>query len=116
MAKEIQKYVPEKGIAIYQCPGMIVQETNNQYIAKIKILPEIKKDLKFNVRKNSLEVSLSRKEEQRQEHDDFFFYGTREAAFSSEIYLNKAVDIDKVKSEYKEGVLTITIPKKSKKS
>lgn len=112
--RAIQKYEPEKGVVKYQSPGMIVTETSSHYTARIKIKPELKNNLKFKVRKNSLEVSLSKKEEKRIEDREkgFFFFGSRQAGLSSEVYLEREVDTSSVKSEYKDSILTITMPKK----
>ncbi len=117
MAKEeksIQKYVPEKGIMIHESRGMLVSETDSHYIAKINIKPELKNNLKFKVRKNSLEVSLTKKEEKciDDKKKGFFFFGSRQAGISEYLYLDKDIDTGNVKSEYKDNVLTITMQKK----
>lgn len=108
------KYEPEKGVVKYQSPGMIISEVGGDYIARITVSPELRKNLNFKVRKNSLEFEISKKVE-RQEEDKSagsFLYEKAEGEFRTMVGLDKDIDTEKVKSEYKDSILTITMPKK----
>ena len=68
------------------------------------------KDIKLSVEQNVLTLSGERREEQDLEKKTFHrresFYG----AFSRSFALPRLVDRDKISAEYKNGVLTVTIP------
>ena len=97
---------------IYKSKGMIVSELKDSYIARIHISPEAKNNIKFKARKNSLEVSISKKAERNGENDGYFFMEIMEGGVSSEVYFGKGVDVDKVKSDYSNNIMTIIMPKK----
>lgn len=97
-------------------PSVDIKETENDLILKADVPGVEMKDIDVQVENGTLTVRGERKFEtvttgDKKEgswHRVERSYGTFERAFS----LPETVDVEAVKADYKNGVLTITIPKK----
>jgi len=92
-------------------PVIDLEEDNENFLVKAE-LPGLKKeDIKISVRGNLLTITGERKQEAETKNKTYHrverFYGK----FSRTITLPSDVDADKVKANYKDGLLTITLPK-----
>jgi len=71
-----------------------------------------KEDFKINLDNNVLTISSDLENEKHEEGKNFtrkeFFYGS----FSRSFTLPKTINIDKIKAEYENGILTVMLPKK----
>lgn len=71
-----------------------------------------KEDFKINLDNNVLTISSELENEKHEEGKNFtrkeFFYGS----FSRSFTLPKTINIDKIKAEYENGILTVMLPKK----
>ncbi len=71
-----------------------------------------KEDFKINLDNNILTISSELENEKHEERKNFtrkeFFYGS----FSRSFTLPKTINIDKIKAEYENGILTVMLPKK----
>jgi len=71
-----------------------------------------KEDFKINLDNNVLTISSDLENEKNEEGKNFsrkeFFYGS----FSRSFTLPKTINIDKIKAEYENGILTVMLPKK----
>lgn len=92
-------------------PAVDILETENELMLKMDA-PEISlKDVDISLENNTLTVKGERKFEQPQGkgyHRIERSYGT----FARSFTLPNTVDTEKVRADYKAGVLTITLPKK----
>jgi HSP20 family protein len=93
-------------------PAVDIRETENELVLKAD-LPEMKlEDLDIRLENGTLtlkgERKFEKKEEDRGYHRIERSYGSFVRAFS----LPEYVDAEKVAADYKDGVLTVTIPKK----
>ncbi|MDZ7638260.1 MAG: Hsp20/alpha crystallin family protein [Bryobacterales bacterium] len=93
-------------------PAVDIRETENELILKAD-LPEMKlEDLDIRMENGTLTLKGERKFEKKDEDRGYHrierSYGSFVRAFS----LPEYVDAEKVAADYKEGVLTVTIPKK----
>jgi HSP20 family protein len=94
-------------------PAVDISETENELIVKADIPDVDPKNVGIQVENGTLTLKGERKfEEQKNGHKGFHrierSYGSFVRAFS----LPDSVDSEKVKADYKNGVLTITLPKK----
>jgi HSP20 family protein len=92
-------------------PSVDIGENDNEYVVKAE-LPEVKKeDIKVNVDDGTLSISGERKVEKEEKGTKFHrverAYGRFERSFS----LPDETDADKITSEYKDGILTVHLPK-----
>lgn len=92
-------------------PALDVFEEKDQFVVKAELPGMKKEDIEVSFHDGSLSISGERKEESR--HEDAEAYRTERffGRFQRAITLPAPVAVDKVKAAYKDGVLTITLPK-----
>lgn len=89
-----------------------VKETKDAYMFKADV-PGIKEsDITINLTGNRLTVSGKREEEKKQENETYFSYERSYGSFTRSFTLPEGIDGDKVSANLKEGVLSVTVPKK----
>ena len=92
-------------------PSVDIGENDKEYVVKAE-LPEVKKeDIKVNVEDGTLCIRGERRVEKEEKDMKFHrlerAYGRFERTFS----LPDQADADKITSEYKDGILTVHLPK-----
>lgn len=92
-------------------PSVDIAENDNEFIVKAE-LPDVKKEnIKVSVEDGTLSITGERKEEKEEKGTKFHrverAYGRFERAFT----LPDDADKEKITSEYKEGILTVHLPK-----
>ncbi len=92
-------------------PALDVQEDKDNYVVHTE-LPGLKReDIEVTLHDGALLISGERKAEAKQEgveiHRQERYYGK----FQRALTLPEPVAADKIKAEYKDGVLTVTLPK-----
>jgi len=92
-------------------PALDVYEDKENFIVKAE-LPEMKnEDIDVSLHDGSLSISGERKSETKHEDAEVYraerFFGR----FQRTVTLPAPVAADKVKAQYKDGVLTVTLPK-----
>ena len=89
-----------------------VKETEEAFVLRGD-LPGVAKDkLELTLEDNVLTVSGSRDAEEKKEGDNYYVYERRYGSFSRSFRLPEHADASKVDADLKDGVLTISIPKK----
>ncbi len=68
------------------------------------------KDVSISVTGNQLTITGERKYEEKKEEKDYFSQEVQYGKFARTLTLPEGVDADKVKANYKDGVLQITMP------
>jgi len=93
-------------------PAFEVRETENAYLFKAD-LPGVKEDdLDIALNGNRLTVTGKREAEERQENDTYYAYERSFGTFTRSFTLPEGIDADHVQAELRDGVLTLTVPKK----
>lgn len=92
-------------------PSVDIGETDQEFLVKAE-LPDVKKeDIKVTVQDGALMISGERKVEKEEEGLRFHrverAYGRFERSFS----LPETTDAEKIRSEFKDGILTVHLPK-----
>ncbi|MEO1653238.1 MAG: Hsp20/alpha crystallin family protein [Bacteroidota bacterium] len=93
----------------HHVPAVNIKENDESFGIELAAPGLNKEDFKVNVENNVLTISAEKKEEKTDK------YNRREFAYSSfkrAFRLPKLVDGEKIKAEYKDGVLNISLPKK----
>lgn len=94
-------------------PDFEVKETKDAYHFKADV-PGIKEEnLDVSLTANRLTVAGHREEEKREDDDRYFTYERSYGSFSRSFTLPEGVDTEGVQAELKDGVLSVTIPKKA---
>jgi HSP20 family protein len=94
-------------------PRFEVTETVDAYVWKGD-LPGVKReDLEISATGNRLQISGKREREQETKTETVFSYEREFGSFMRAFTLPASADIEHAKSELKDGVLTLVIPKKA---
>jgi len=92
-------------------PAMDVFEEKDNFVVKAEVPGMKKEDIEVSLHEGNLTISGERKSETKQNdaevHRTERFYGR----FQRSVALPSTVAADKVKAQYRDGVLTITLPK-----
>lgn len=92
-------------------PALDVYEDKDNYTVKAELPGMKKEEIEVSLHEGSLSISGERKSESKHEDAEVYraerFFGR----FQRTVSLPSAVAADKVKAAYKDGVLTITLPK-----
>jgi HSP20 family protein len=107
---EMEPFLGKSDLGI--TPNFEVKETKDSVVFKAD-LPGIKeKDVEIAVVGNRLSISGKREEEDKKEDDRYYAYERWYGSFNRTFTLPDACDAEAVKAELKDGVLTISVPKK----
>ena len=92
-------------------PDTDMSETETEYIVTVDLPGIPKKDIQVNYQDHRLTISGERKKEEKEEKKDFVrrerYFGRFVRCFT----LPAEVKDDKIKAEFKAGVLTVQVPK-----
>jgi HSP20 family protein len=92
-------------------PALDLYEDKDHFVVKAELPGMKKEDIEVSMHEGSLSISGERKSEEK--HKDADVYRTERffGRFQRTVALPTPVAADKVKAAYKDGVLTITLPK-----
>lgn len=100
-----------EGVSISYPPVEVVEDAE-AFIAKADLPGFTKDDIKITLQDNILTMSGERKSEKEFKDKNIIRSERYYGEFCRTITLPAAVDTSKIKAEYKNGVLTLTMPKK----
>jgi HSP20 family protein len=93
-------------------PPVDIYETDNDIVVKAE-LPGIEpKDVEVKVEDNTLYLKGERKFEKETKEDNYHRVERSYGAFARSFSLPSSINTEKVKAEYKDGLLTLTLPKR----
>nr|AAC79726.1 small heat shock protein [Thermotoga maritima] len=96
-------------------PDMDVFETDDEVVIEVEIPGIDRKDVQITVEENILKISGEKKLEREQKGKNYYYVERSAGKFERAIRLPDYVDVEKIKAEYKNGVLTIRVPKKEER-
>ncbi len=91
-----------------------IKETENEYVVSIDLPGFAKEDIKADIKDGYINISATRKSDKSEKDEEGKyiyrerFIGTCQRSF----YVGDGVTENDIKAEFKEGVLTVTVPKK----
>jgi HSP20 family protein len=92
-------------------PAIELKETDTEIVLKAQVPGVDAKDLDVQVSENAVSIAGVHQEEQRTEEEGMvrseFYYGQ----FQRVVPLPTSVQYEKVKAEFKDGIITLTLPK-----
>jgi HSP20 family protein len=92
-------------------PAVDIEETDNDFIVKADV-PDVKKEeIKVHVQDGILALEGERKQEKEEKGKRFHKIEREYGRFVRRFALPTEVDADKVRAEFKDGVLTVVLPK-----
>jgi HSP20 family protein len=97
-------------------PAVNIKEENDKFVLELAAPGMKKDDFKINLDNYQLTISAETRDEKKEKEDNYtrreFVYNS----FSRSFTLPKTIDIDKIKADYKNGVLDIVLPKKEEEA
>jgi HSP20 family protein len=92
-------------------PRVDVREKDGTYILEADLPGITEKDLDVKVDGNVLTISSKKNEEKKEEKNGYIVRERRSSSFSRSLVLPKNVDKAKILASFKNGLLTLNIPK-----
>jgi HSP20 family protein len=92
-------------------PAVNIMEDDKRFSLDLAVPGIDKKDLKIEINEDVITISSEHKDEKEESGDN---YKRREFSYSSfcrSFYLPENVNKDKIEANYKDGILTVTLPK-----
>ena len=96
-------------------PSVDIAESDKEFEIQFQ-LPGLKKeDIQINVDSDRLTVSGERKFENEKKEKNYHTVESHYGSFSRSFYLPDSVNAEKIDASYKDGILTVLVPKDAKK-
>ena len=92
-------------------PALDVYEEKDSFVVKAELPGMRKEDIEVSFHDGSLSISGERKSESKHEDAEIYRAERYFGRFQRSVSLPAAVAADKIKAAYKDGVLTVTLPK-----
>lgn len=94
-------------------PAVDIYETENELVVKADLPDVSEKDLDVRIENNTLTIRGERKFEKKVEEENYLRVERTYGSFSRSFSLPNTVNSEAIKAEYKNGVLTIELPKRA---
>ncbi|MGB3781050.1 MAG: Hsp20/alpha crystallin family protein [Tunicatimonas sp.] len=95
-----------------QVPAANVQEQDDAFLIELAAPGMQKQDFHINLENGTLTVSSEKKEESKQEEDNYTRQEFSYRSFRRSFVLPDSVKADDIQAKYEDGVLKLTLPKK----
>jgi HSP20 family protein len=92
-------------------PSLDVAETKDSYVVKAEIPGADPKDIDISLSDGMLTIKGEKKEEKEEKEENYHLVERTYGAFVRSIQLPGEVQRDKIKAEYKNGILKVILPK-----
>jgi len=96
-------------------PAADIYETDDNIVIKAELPGIDKKDIAVDVKNRVLTLKGEHSSEDETKEDNYYRRERRHGRFERAFTLPTEVDLDKIKADYKDGVLKIEIPKLQEK-
>jgi len=107
------RFQPEESTLTTWAPSVDIYETENELVLKAD-LPDInEKDIDVRIENNMLTIRGERKFEQKVKEENYLRIERSYGSFSRSFSLPATVNAEAIKAEYKNGVLTVAVPKRA---
>lgn len=93
-------------------PAVDIYETPNELVVKTDLPDVVEKDIDVRVENNLLTIRGERKFEKSVSEENFLRVERTYGAFSRSFSLPNTVNAEGIGAQYKNGVLTVTLPKR----
>lgn len=94
-------------------PAVDIQETENELVLKADLPGIEEKDIDVRIENNTLTIRGERKFEKQVNEDNYLRVERSYGSFSRSFSLPNTINTEAIKAEYKNGVLTVQMPKRA---
>lgn len=95
----------------FHSPSVNIREDDKQYSIEAALTGMKKEDIALAVEDNVLKISAQKKNEVNEEEDNYTRREFKVLKYARSFKLPKEVDTNKIKADYSDGILLVTIPK-----
>ena len=96
-------------------PAVDIRQGENDYVMEVELPGLTEKDIELKVEENLMTLSSkqeeSKEESKEEKKDGYLLQERRKTEFKRSFVLPKEVDAEKVKAEFKNGLLVVSLPK-----
>lgn len=92
-------------------PSMDLSETKDSLVAKIEVPGMDQRDIQVSLQENRLTIKGEKKQEKEDKDEQYHRVERSYGAFTRSVLLPVSVDASKVTATFKNGLLTVTMPK-----
>jgi HSP20 family protein len=92
-------------------PAVNIKEDEKKFILDLAIPGIEKKDLKIDIDEDVITIASESKEEKEEKNEDFRRREFSYQSFCRSFYVPENVNKDKIEASYKDGILTVLLPK-----
>lgn len=92
-------------------PSMDISETKDSLVAKVEVPGMDQQDIQISLRENLLTIRGEKKQEKEDKDEQYHRVERSYGAFTRSVRLPVGVDASKVTATFKNGLLTVTMPK-----
>jgi len=106
--------VPQRGDfweEIEWLPAVDVAETKNEIVVNVEIPGMDPKEFDISLKGGTLTIKGEKKQEKVEGEENYHLVERRYGTFTRSILLPQEVESDRISAAYKNGVLTVTVPK-----
>jgi HSP20 family protein len=94
-------------------PAVNIREDDKTFTLDLAVPGIDKNDLKIDINEDVITISSEHKEEKEESRDDFKRREFSYSSFCRSFYLPENVNKDKIEANYKEGILSVVLPKEN---
>ena len=92
-------------------PSMDISETKDSLVAKVEVPGMDQKDIQISLQENLLTIKGEKRQEKEEKDERYHRIERTYGAFTRTVRLPVGVDAGKVTATFKNGLLTVTLPK-----
>lgn len=89
------------------------EERDKEFVIQVELPGVEKEDINLSATENGIEIKAEKKRTKKSKFNEGYSYTKSYAGFYQSIAVPSEADLEKIEASYKNGVLTIRIPKKS---
>lgn len=95
-------------------PAIDIADREDAVVIKAEAPGCKSEDIEVSIYGNTMTISGVKKEHAEEEKENYYHVESRYGSFRRDLILPAEVDADKVSAQYKDGILTVTMPKAEK--
>jgi HSP20 family protein len=103
--------VDDGSLGSFWTPAVDIREQNDAYLVEVELPGLSKDDVKITMENNILTIQGEKKQEKEEKRGDYHRTERVYGSFQRSFTLPSSVKNDKIEAQYKNGILTVTLPK-----
>jgi len=111
LLRELEQEFPASSGRGEWLPALDIHESDGEYVVTVELAGARKEDVTVECHEGILTIRGEKKSEREEEKEERRFVERRYGMFSRSFSLPSAADSEKIDAKFKNGVLTLTIPK-----